>query len=89
MDITTQKYSPTGYRIIGTVEKLECVALITGFNADGRPEWSGNTHVNWGECEQEPIICDGQRVFVDANGDQWLESELKEAGEHEETKEES
>jgi hypothetical protein len=83
--------SPTGSAIIGTLERIPGIARIDNDgsierSADGFTfdfEWAGGTDVDWdgqqtiyrkapGELRDAP-----QRVFVDENGEEWLETSLR------------
>jgi len=72
--------SPTGTHIIGTLERLTGYAVIesetvrntdTGFEF----EYEGTTEVYWDE--QKTVERDGERIFVDRNGDEFREGELR------------
>lgn len=79
--------SPHGTRIIGTLERLPGVALIQQDDVTNGPdgtfalEYAGGTNVDWNAqatVYRQPVG-DGkappQRVFVDEDGDEFLEGE--------------
>ncbi len=67
--------------IVGTLERLRGRAgIVPGsarFNASGGLEfdYDGETTIFWDE--QESAIRDEQRIFLDEEGDEWSESELR------------
>lgn len=67
-------------RIVGTLEHVTGVAGIVGARRDlnGTLEfdldYDGNTDINWDS--QETVRRKSRRVFVDANGDEVLESNI-------------
>lgn len=71
-----QVFSPTGAPIVGTLERVFGVAYCnfeaaeTGFTATH----VGETNLYWDG--QQGVTRNGQAVFVDKNGDEWLEREL-------------
>ena len=69
----------TGSRIRGTLETLSGVALAErwGRTKDGLLsfEWAGETDVWWDE--QKTVRIDGERVFVDEDGEEVLEHEVE------------
>lgn len=73
-------YAPDGTEITGTYEKVFGEALIANFdvtrNADGTFDfaYAGGTEINWNS--QVTVTRQGQRVFVDEDGGEWLENEL-------------
>jgi hypothetical protein len=78
-NITMRMYSPDGYIIVGTLESLQGCATINrdSFKEEGDGfafDYSGTTEVWWNA--QKTITQDGERLFVDENGEAWKESEL-------------
>lgn len=81
-------FSPTGVQIIGTKDLIPGVANITPdtFTRDANGsldfEWTGGTDVDWDnqmtvECPDPGMKdCFTGRVFVDEDGDEWLESQI-------------
>jgi hypothetical protein len=73
--------APNGKPIWGTKETVPGVAVIeegtATQNADGTFSFqhSGETDMDWDN--QRTVERNGQRVFVDEDGGEWLESELK------------
>ena len=71
-----QVFSPTGDPIVGTLERVFGVAYCnfeaaeTGFTAT----YVGETKLHWDG--QQSVTKIGQLVFVDENGNEWLEREL-------------
>jgi hypothetical protein len=75
---TTKTFTaPTGARITGTLETVLGVARVEGWDEHGEPIYSGDTEIWWDE--QRTVIRDDEFVYVDANGDEWLQSQLVEA----------
>lgn len=81
--------APDGSKIIGTLERIPGVANIQHdsfkLDADGKIDfqWQGGTDVDWdGQVtifRRNPEWDKGrapERVFVDEDGGEWLESEL-------------
>lgn len=56
----------TDVQIVGTLEKLQGVALADGLDTDGTIIWHGTTEVRWDD--QETYIKDGLPVWVDTEG---------------------
>jgi hypothetical protein len=74
-------FSPTGVPIVSTLESLigTCGVEQDSFIVDEDGELTylhddNGTDICWDACES--VVRDGQQVFCDANGDEWLESEL-------------
>lgn len=67
--------SPDGTRITGSYERIYGVAQIIDFDDEGEPNYEGTTDVNWDS--QETIMRHGERVFVDEDGDEYLEGQCK------------
>ncbi|MGQ7794496.1 hypothetical protein ACUN0C_18990 [Faunimonas sp. B44] len=67
--------SPSGAEIVGTLERLMGCANINDITDDGEPVYSGDTKIWWDE--QRTVLRDGQMLFVDENGDEWIFAELK------------
>ena len=70
----SQYKGPNGEHILGTLEALSAVAIISGVKEDGTIEYEGSTDIFWDD--QKTVIKDGERVFVDPNGNLFLESQL-------------
>lgn len=70
--------SPTGSKIIGTYDTIQATALVYGFRSGPNGlleyEYAGETEVDWDS--QETIMKDGERTFVDGEGNVWRESQL-------------
>lgn len=66
--------SPTGSRIVGTLEKLSGVANVSGFNDDGSPIYAGGTDIDWNS--QQSIKRGDSLVYVDEDGEEWARREL-------------
>ena len=73
--------SPTGAAITGTLEKVYGVAQIGETDWTRAPgtgllefEYGGYTEIDWNS--QVSVLRDLERVFVDENGEDWLESEI-------------
>ena len=77
--------SPDGSKIVGTLERVPAVANIAADslkrNAEGEVVYvyEGGTDLTWDE--QETVTREGQTVFVDEDGTEWLEGELIETPE--------
>lgn len=75
-----QLFAPTGARIVGTLENLTGIALITGASAPataGAPfdlHLLGSTDIDWNS--QHSITRNGERLFVDENHQLWTERAL-------------
>lgn len=75
-----QAYSPSGKKIIGTLEQIPGVANIYGFAVyeDGSvdPEYAGETDVEWDNQVTETDD-NGDRIFIDEDGAAWPEPKVK------------
>jgi hypothetical protein len=80
MSVETAKVfiAPNGARIVGTLERLSGVARIEGWDEHGEPIYSGDTDIWWDEQRTE--IRADEFVYVDAYGEEWLQSQLVELG---------
>lgn len=71
--------SPHGSEIIGTLETIIGYAAFQEPKLDENGkidfEYSGETEINWNE--QKTVERDGGRVFVDEDGREFNESQLK------------
>jgi hypothetical protein len=72
-------YSPSGAKIVGTFDVVECMARILPetFEKKGKGvdfEYEGETEVWW--CGQKTQKKRGQRLFVDENHEIWPENKL-------------
>lgn len=75
-----EAYSPTGVKIIGTVEKVEGVAFADIVYEDGKlvVNYLGETDTDWNS--QVTVMADDPdwgRLFVDENGTRWCESSIE------------
>ena len=72
--------APNGVEIVGTLERIPGVAGIEDvtLTADGKfeLEWTGDTEIDWNGQETETDAMYQCRIFVDENGESWLEHEL-------------
>lgn len=73
--------SPKGTKIVGTCEIVEAtagIADVLGVDPDHPDrydiDWEGYTEIIWET--QQTMVRDGQRVFVDEEGNTFRESEL-------------
>lgn len=66
----------TNVAIRGTLERVHGVARATGFRGTGAIDYVGDTEMWWDGAET--VMRDGQRVWVDEDGDEHLESEIEE-----------
>lgn len=66
--------SPTGSKIIGTLERLTGVATLSTINDDGTPNYLGKTDIFWDD--QETATREGEIIFLDQNGAEWTFGEL-------------
>lgn len=78
-------FAPDGSRIVSTLEKIygTCDINQVTQNPDGTlfVEWAGGTDIDWNS--QETVMRDStnggfvmERVFIDEDGGEWLESQL-------------
>ena len=67
-------FSPTGSRIVGTLETIPGIATITDIAADGTPQYAGGTEVQW-NC-QKTVTRDGKIVFLDEDAAEWTFDQL-------------
>lgn len=71
--------SPEGTLITATLETLEGVCELT--NPTRKPDgtfdfdYLGGTDIDWNA--QKTAVRDGQRIFLDEDGEEWLERELQ------------
>jgi hypothetical protein len=66
--------SPTGKEIVATAELVHGTCGIT-INDDGTFDYDGTgTDVDWDSQVQRQL--DGQRLFVDEDGDIWRENQI-------------
>lgn len=61
--------SPSGSPIVGTVELLTGVSMLSGIDKNGEPDYAGDTEIDWNA--QRSVRNHGRRVYVDENGDHW------------------
>lgn len=61
--------------IVGTLETLSGVALIGEVSSLADFEYAGETKVWWDD--QRTVVRDGQRIFVDDDGEEYLESQVE------------
>lgn len=70
-------FGPAGQRIRGTLETVQVVAigvaLRVSVGAEVNVVWQGDTA---NASPLETVTRDGQRVFVDEDGNEWRESQL-------------
>lgn len=66
----------TGKEVIGTYEKLHGVALVSGVDENGEPEYDGETKVDW-ESQKTVRNKKGERLWVDEDWNTVPESELE------------
>lgn len=71
-------YAPDGTRITATVDTLTAFAAIEGAKrlSDGSIDihYAGESDVDWDS--QKTVVRNGQRVFMDADGNEHLENTL-------------
>lgn len=79
---TYRLVSPKGAAIIGTLDTIEAMACVQGVESDERDsdgelslEYSGDTEVFW-DSQKTQRTPKGERLFLDANHDEWPESQL-------------
>lgn len=73
-------YSPTGNRIVGTLDTLSAVANMNGLymypgDPDHEFDFTGHTEVNW-DSQITTLNADGELMFVDSEGAEWPKSSL-------------
>lgn len=66
--------SPTGSKIVGTLETLKGVASVSGFNDDGSPIYAGGTTIDWDS--QQTVMGQGGIIYVDDDGQEWVRADL-------------
>ena len=76
--------SPTGSKIVGTLETIPGICRLVDISDDGRVDYLGGTDILWDA--QETVTRDGKTVFVDEGGDEWTFDQLtkEEEGEDDE-----
>ena len=67
--------SKDGSRITGSKERVYGAANILDFEEDGEPNYAGETDVDWDS--QETVMCDGEPIYYDDDGDEYLRSECR------------
>lgn len=67
--------SPTGFAIIGTLERITGVAHALDYDENGDPEYDGETTVWWDE-QETAVDAKGRTIYVDEEGGQWPWAEL-------------
>lgn len=73
--MATKNYlSPHGVPIVGTLERVDALGRISGISDKGEPDFSGDTEVFWDT--QTTVRRDGEIVFLDEDGGEWLFYEL-------------
>lgn len=65
----------TNIQIRSILEQLVGVAVISGFDEDGAPEYAGETEVCWDS--QESVLRGEDRVFIGEDNLEYLESECE------------
>ena len=71
--------TPTGKELQGVLTSFTGVSVAFGPDSDGQPEWQGETDVWWEEShdvERDDGTGQMRRVWVDEDGEEWLESQL-------------
>ena len=66
----------TDLEVIGTLEELRGVSYAFSLNDDGSPEYAGETRVWWDG--QRTVMRDGQRVWVEEDSTEHLQSQIEE-----------
>lgn len=84
MDRTLAAFSPEGKRIIGVLNTVKCVALISHFKenprgslleeSDDSIEYEGETEIYWND--QETFLVDGRWIYVDEDYNNWRLEDL-------------
>lgn len=76
-------FTKNGKRLQGTLERLQGVALVEGKGDDGELVYTGETKIWWDEQKTvqqykrgEEFGEEPENVWVDEDGDEFLESEL-------------
>ena len=73
--------SPKGTQIVGTLERLSGRAMIVPSSVRAEPtggfsfDYEGTTDVFWDD--QRTVVENDERVFLDEDGEEYLESELR------------
>ena len=74
--------APNGKLIRGTIETLKaCAGILGAMEGEGdgarfELDYGGPTDVWWDESKTE-IDANGERLFLDVEGDEWPESQLR------------
>lgn len=68
-------FTKDGIELCGTLETLSGVALVHSVEEDGAINYSGQTDIWWDG--QQTVERNGQRVWVDDEGEEYLESEIE------------
>lgn len=84
MDRNLAAFSPTGKRIIGVLNTVNCLARINHFKDDPRGslleesddsiEYEGETEIYWNE--QKTLLVDGRWIYVDEDYNNWRLEDL-------------
>lgn len=59
----------------GTVETITGIALATGLDAYGEPDYEGTTEIDWDSQTSRTV--NDSRVWMDVNGIEYLESDIE------------
>ncbi len=65
----------TKTEVVGTLEELRGVAYAFSLEVDGSPEYEGETKMWWDE--QRTVMRDGERVWVEDDGTEHLQSQIE------------
>lgn len=67
-------FTKDGRELLGTLELVEGCSYVEGVEDDGTIEYSGETKMFWDG--QKTVERDGERVWLDEEGEEFLESEI-------------
>lgn len=68
--------SPHGTEIVGTLETLRGVALISDINDNGEPEYAGETDIDW-NSQQSVLGPNRGYIYVCDNNMEWTFNQLR------------
>jgi len=69
-------YTPTGTKIVGTLERITAVAMIEDVRSVFDFDYNGITQVDW-DSQKTLIDSAGRKIFVDEDGLEWSENLLE------------
>jgi hypothetical protein len=74
--------APDGTELSGVLQNITGYSVCGGLNDDGNPEYEDETEIDWDAMTEVTRWNDStkamERVWIDRDGGEWLESELVE-----------